>query len=298
VVRSSEEWEAHPQGLALREQPVVRIVRIGEAPPEGLPEASVPLGGVRVLDLTRVLAGPACGRTLAQYGADVLRVGSPALPSIPPFVTETGHGKRSAFVDLDSATGRARMRALVEEADVVTDGYRPGSLERRGLGPAELVRLRPGIVSVSICCYGQRGPWAQRPGWEQLAQSATGIALVEGGEAGPKLLPAAATDYTTGYLAAYGAMEALRRRATEGGSWRVEVSLCRTAMWLLDLGARHDPAVAKGLPPVPSLQITTETPCGPLTHLAPAVRLSNVEVRWQQPTVPLGYDEAVWLPRD
>lgn len=297
VARSEEEWAAHPQGRALCEVPLVRIERIGDAPPEPLPAGDVPLHGVRVLDMTRVLAGPTCGRTLAQYGADVLRVGSPELPSIPAFVTETGHGKRSAFVDLKSEAGRAQMRALALEADVVTDGYRPGSLARRGLGPGALAQLRPGIVSVSICCYGQQGPWAERPGWEQLAQSASGIAQVEGGAQTPKLVPAAATDYTTGYLAAYGAMEALRRRATEGGSWRVEVSLTRTAMWLQKLGPRCDPAKASGLPAVESLQITSETPRGRLTHLGPAVRLSGVSIGWQLPSVPLGHHEARWLPR-
>jgi len=143
---------------------------------------------------------------------------------------------------------------------------------------------------------GRRLP-ARLPG-TQGAGAGSARSASAGHRFGFDLLPAAATDYTTGYLAAYGAMEALRRRVTEGGSWRVEVSLCRTAMWLLDLGPRHDPGAAKGLAPLSSLQITSETPCGTLTHLGPAVRLSNVPVRWQQPTVPLGHHEAVWLPRD
>ena len=297
VVRTPQEWAEHPQGRSLREWPVVRITKLGEAPVEALPDGPTPLAGVQVLDATRVLAGPTCGRTLAQYGADVLRIGSPKLPSVAPFVSETGHGKRSAFVDLETEQGRRCLDGLVRESDVFSDGYRPGALARRGFGPEALAAARPGIVAVSICCYGQAGPWATRPGWEQLAQSATGIACVEGGAQTPRLIPAAATDYTTGYLAAYGASEALRRRATEGGSWLVEVSLCRTAMWLQDLGADLDPTTASGLPPIPPLQVTTATPRGALTHLRPAVELAGVEVGWQRPSVPLGHDPAVWLPR-
>jgi crotonobetainyl-CoA:carnitine CoA-transferase CaiB-like acyl-CoA transferase len=297
VVRSPEEWAQHPQGAALAAEPVVRLTRIGDAPPEPLPPAPDPLAGVRVLDATRVLAGPACGRTLAQYGADVLRVSSPALPSIPAFVLETGHGKRSAFVDLARPGGAETLRGLAREADVFCDGYRPGALARRGFGAAALAALRPGIVAVSVCCYGQWGPWAERAGWEQLAQSATGMAWTEGGAEAPRLAPAAATDYTTGYLAAWGALEALRRRAQEGGSWRVEVSLCRTAMWIQALGSALDPKAARGLPPIGPLQTTSQTPQGPLRHLAPVVRLSGVDVRWRRGSVPLGHDEPVWLPR-
>jgi crotonobetainyl-CoA:carnitine CoA-transferase CaiB-like acyl-CoA transferase len=297
VARSPEEWAAHPQAAALAAHPVVRLTRIGDAPVEPLPGGDAPLSGVRALDLTRVLAGPTCGRTLAQYGAEVLRIASPNLPCVEPFVVETGHGKRSAFVDLAKASGRERLASLVRDADIFTGGYRPGALARRGFGPDDLVRLRPGIVQVAVSCYGTSGPWGERAGWEQLAQSASGIAWTEGGQEDPKLLPAAATDYTTGYLAAYGAMEALRRRATEGGSWQVEVSLSRTAMWLQALGADLDPATAVGLPPIPSLQLTTATPRGSVTHLAPVVALAGVPVRWERPTVPLGHDRPVWLPR-
>jgi hypothetical protein len=297
VVRSPAEWDEHPQGRTLRDEPIVRITKIGDAPAEPLAGGTTPLAGVRVLDATRVLAGPTCGRTLAQYGADVLRVGSPRRPSITPFVAETGHGKRSAFVDLETEPGRARFHELVREADVLSDGYRPGSLARRGFGPEAIAAERPGIVAVAISCYGQRGPCARRAGWEQLAQSTTGIAWLEGGPETPRLLPAAAADYTTGYLAAYGALEALRRRTTEGGSWLVEVSLCRTAMWLRDLGGGLDPGAASGLPAIAPLQVTTPTPWGALTHLAPVVRLSDVPVRWELPTTPLGHHPATWLPR-
>lgn len=297
VLRTPDEWAEHPQGRALAPLAALEIERIGDAPPEPLAPGARPLSGVRVLDSTRVLAGPTTGRTLASHGADVLRIGSPDLPSVQPFVVETGHGKRSAFLDLRRPNEAERLRGLAREADVFTDGYRNGSLARRGFGAEALAELRPGIVVVDVSCYGDVGPWAERPGWEQLAQSASGVAHVHSGDGAPRLLPAAATDYTTGYLAAWGAMEALRRRATEGGSWRVRVSLCQTAQWLLRLGARHDAAAARGFADLASLQTTSETPYGTLRHLAPAVQMSVTPPCFERPTVPLGHDVAEWLPR-
>ena len=297
MLRTPEQWAEHPQGAALERLAAVEIDRIGDAPPRGWPRGDRPLSGVRVLDLTRVLAGPTSGRTLASYGAEVLRVAAPDLPSVQPFVVETGHGKRSAFLDLRDDRQAAQLRELARTADVFTDGYRNGSLARRGLDAASLAELRPGIVFVSISCYGDVGPWAERAGWEQLAQTASGVAHVHSGDAAPRLLPAAATDYTTGYLAAWGAIEALHRRATEGGSWRVRVSLCQTARWLLRLGARCDASASVGPGDVGRLQTTSETPYGTLRHLAPAVRLSATPPRWEQPRVPLGHDAPEWRPR-
>jgi crotonobetainyl-CoA:carnitine CoA-transferase CaiB-like acyl-CoA transferase len=181
LVRSPAEWDAHPQAEALRASPAVAIERIGDAPAVALPPADRPLSGIRVLDLTRVLAGPTSGRTLAQYGADVLRIGAEKLPTIAPFVSETSHGKRFAWLDLDTDRGVDSLLALLREADVFTDGFRPGALEDRGLGSRDIATLRPGIIHVRISCYGFAGPFASRRGWEQLAQSVTGIASTEGG---------------------------------------------------------------------------------------------------------------------
>jgi crotonobetainyl-CoA:carnitine CoA-transferase CaiB-like acyl-CoA transferase len=297
MIRTPSEWTSHPQGGAVSRLAAIEIERVGEADPEPLPAGPRPLSGVRNLDLTRVLAGPTSGRTLAFHGADVLRIGAPHLPTIEPFVIDTGHGKRAAHLDLRVEAEAERLRALVREADVVTDGYRNGGLAGRGLSAEALVDLRPGLVIVSLSCYGDVGPWAERRGWEQLAQSASGIAHVVGGDAGPRLLPAAATDYTTGYLAAWGAMEALRRRATQGGSWLVRVSLCQTASWLLRLGARLDPKAASGVGNLADLQQTSETPWGRLRHLRPPLEMSPCATRWSRPTVPVGYDAAEWLPR-
>lgn len=294
VVRTPGEWAEHPQGRAVDALPAVRVTRIGDAPPVDPPGGPRPLSGIRVLDLTRVLAGPTCARTLAAHGAQVLKITSPRLPFHEAFVIDTGHGKRSAHLDLDDPADRDRLEELVATADVFSQGYRPGRLAARGFGPTDLARLRPGIVVVDISCYGPEGPWADRPGWEQLAQSASGLAVVQGGDGPPALIPAAACDYTTGYLAAWGAVEALRRRTTEGGSWLVEASLCQTAAWLGRLGPRCDPGAATGFGDLSGHMTTSETGWGTLTHLAPLPRMPRTPARWDQPTVPLGSHPARW----
>jgi crotonobetainyl-CoA:carnitine CoA-transferase CaiB-like acyl-CoA transferase len=235
----------------------------------------------------------------------VLRVGAARLPSIQPFVVDTGRGKRNAFLDLDRPGDLSRLRELAREGDVFCQGYRPGSLDARGLGPEALAEHRPGVVYVSIDGYGHGGPWSGRRGWEQLAQSAVGVAAAEGavgvaaaegGRGEPRLAPAAATDYTTGALAAFGAMEALARRATEGGSWHVRASLCQTGMWLTRLGAQLDPADAAGLGDVASLQTRSETVWGTLTHLAPALRMEPPPPA-SLPPAPLGHHAPEWQAR-
>ena len=166
-LRSADEWRAHPQGIALAQVPVVEILRLGDAAPNRSPgprageHGARPLSGVRVLDLTRVLAGPTCARTLAEHGAEVLHVRSPKLPSIEPFVIDTNPGKRSCYLDLDRKEDVERMRALVRDAHVFSQGYRPGALARRGFSPEGLAEMRPGIIVVSIDCYGHEGPFAR-----------------------------------------------------------------------------------------------------------------------------------------
>ena len=296
MVRTRDEWLAHEQGIALSHEPVIRITRLGDSSAEALPARSRPLENIRVLDLTRVLAGPTCGRTLAAHGADVLKINSPNLPSVPPFVMDTGHGKRSAFLDLQQSSDVGQLKALVARADVFSQGYRRGALARYGFGPEDLAAIRPGIIYVSINAYGHVGPWAGRPGWEQLAQSATGVAVDEGSVDQPRLIGAAATDYTTGYMAALGTMAALARRVVEGGSYHVEVSLSQTANYLYSLGMFDD---REGQPPMDLLQAadfmtTSDSGFGRLHHLGPIVRMSETPPRWEQPVVPLGTHAAAW----
>lgn len=302
-LRSAQEWRAHPQGAALARAPLVEVLRIGDAPAEPLPgppadaPGARPLSGVRVLDLTRVLAGPTCARTLAEHGAQVLHLRSPALPSIEPFVIDTNVGKRSCFVDLDTPEGVATLRALAREAQVFSQGYRHGALARRGFGAEELARLRPGIVAASIDCYGHEGPWAARPGWEQLAQTATGMALEHAGREAAAVVPAAVTDYVTGHLAALGVMRALARRATEGGSWQVRVSLARTAMWIASLPRTREGATPLGvdLAALAAWSIEMETKWGRLARLGPIARMSHTPPHWELPPAPLGSDPPRWV---
>lgn len=293
VVRTHEQWAAHPQGRAVEALPAVRLRRLGPAGTTPPPPADRPLTDLRVLDLTRVLAGPTIGRTLAGHGADVLRVDGTSLPTIEPFALDTGRGKRRALCDLDDPTQRERLLSLVDDADVVVQGYRQGALEARGLGAEELAERRPGLVVARLSCYGPEGPWSPRRGWEQLAQATSGMAHAEDPDR-PHLVPAAATDYTTGYLGAAGVAEALVRRTTEGGSWLVEVSLCQTAAWLIRLGATCDPAAAIGLGDVAARQQRTATTWGTLRHLAPIERLSVTPAGWDLPPSPRGSSALAW----
>ncbi len=303
-LRTTDEWRAHPQGAALHAAPLVTLTRIGTAPAEALPgppagaAGARPLSGVRVLDLTRVLAGPTCARTLAEHGADVLHVRSPTLPSIEPFVVDTNAGKRSCHLDLDRAEDARQLRALVRDADVFAQGYRPGALTRRGLAPEALASLRPGIIVASINCYGHEGPWRERPGWEQLAQTVSGMAQ-EQHCTPPAVVQAAVTDYTTGYLAALGVMCALARRAAVGGSWLVQVSLTRTAMWLLSLPRVASHLAPTGLNPAElgPWWITMETDWGVLKRIGPIARMSATPPHWTLPPAPLGSHPARWQDR-
>lgn len=295
MVRSAAEWAAHPQGQALADVPRVEVIKLGDSDPEPLPPGDRPLSGVRVLDLTRILAGPTHARTLAQYGADVLYLTSPNLPNAQVWLMDTNQGKLSAYLDLDHPDEVERLRTLVREADVFAQGFRVGAIERRGFGPHELARLRPGLIYVSINCYGHVGPWRDRPGWEQLAQTVTGLAAAQGQPERPERMPAAACDYTTGYLAALGTLVALERRAREGGSYHVRASLAQSGMWFTRLGPVCDPAAASGPGNTDDLTVETDTAWGRLRHLAPAIELSETPAYWARPPAPLGSHPAAWM---
>ena len=307
MVRSMAEWAEHPQAAAVATLPLIEIDRIGESPPEPLPEGDRPLSGVRALDLTRVLAGPSCARTLAEHGADVLRITGAHLPSHPGQEMDTGHGKLSAHLDLRETRDRETLLGLVREADVFSQGYRPGTLSDRGLSPEELAALRPGLVYVSLSAFGRVGPWAGRRGFDTVIQTVSGITdrqgeLYPGAEPGPQFYPVSAIDYLTGYLMAFGTMVALHRRATEGGSWLVRASLAQTGRWLVNRGQVPEAALA-GVPEdfgddeVARWSTESETPLGRLAHLALVAQMSETAARWERPTVPLGHHEAAWPER-
>jgi crotonobetainyl-CoA:carnitine CoA-transferase CaiB-like acyl-CoA transferase len=307
MVRSQAEWASHPQAAAIAGLPLMEIVRIGDSPPEPLPPGDRPLHGIRVLDLTRVLAGPTCGRTLAEHGADVMKITAAHLPNLGYQEWDTGHGKLSAQLDLRVPGDLETLRGLARETDVFSQGYRPGSLAGRSLSPEELAALRPGLVYVSLSAFGHTGPWASRRGFDTVVQTVSGITArqaetVPGKTAGPQFYPVSAIDYCTGYLMAFGAMVALARRAREGGSWLVRISLAQVGKWLLDLGevpgaSLKDVPAEFGNDELERWSTTSETPSGRLRHLKPVVQMSETPPRWARPSVPLGYHRPVWPAR-
>ena len=307
MVRSMADWAQHPQAAAIASLPLMEILKIGDSPPEKLPDGSRPLSGIRVLDLTRVLAGPTCARTLAEHGADVLKITASHIAARDDQEYDTGHGKLSARLDLRQSQELGTLKDLVREADVFSQGYRPGTLGNRGLSPEELAQLRPGLVYVSLCAFSHKGPWASRRGFDTVVQNVSGITtrqgeLFPGAEPGPQFYPVSAIDYLTGYLMAFGAMVALARRAREGGSWLVRISLAQTGRWLVDRGEAPKSAlkdVAKDIPQteIDRWSIESDTPVGRLRHLGPTVRLSETPPRWARPSVPLGYNQPVWPAR-
>ncbi len=307
MVRSMAEWARHPQAAAIASLPLMEIVRIGDSPPEKLPAGDRPLSGIRVLDLTRVLAGPTCARSLAEHGADVLKITGAHLPNLGYQEFDTGHGKLSAHLDLRERRDVEILRGLVREADVFSQGYRPGTLGDRGFSPEALAALRPGIVFVSLCAFGHVGPWASRRGFDTVVQTVSGIThrqgtLFPGPEPGPQFYPVSAIDYLTGYLMAFGAAVALARRAREGGSWLVRISLAQTGRWLVERGELPEPEltdIPKEFTPeeIQRWSTTSDTPAGRLHHLAPVLRMSETPPRWARPSVPLGYHQPLWPPR-
>src|SRR4051812_2464728 len=285
MVRTMDEWAQHPQAQAIATLPLMEIVKIGDSPPEPLPDSARPLSGIRVLDLTRVLAGPTCARTLAEHGADVMKITGAHLPNLGYQEWDTGHGKLSAQLDLRAPSDVETLRGLVRQADVFSQGYRPGTLAGRGLSPEELAALRPGLVYVSLSAFGHSGPWASRRGFDTVVQTVSGITarqaeIVPGKTEGPQFYPVSAIDYCTGYLMAFGAMVALARRAREGGSWLVRISLAQVGKWIVDLG--EVPAAAARDAPAEFTQAeledwatVTDTPSGRLRHLKPVLHLSE-----------------------
>ena len=298
VVRSRDSWAGHEQHQAVASLPLIEIEKIGEAPPQPLPASVRPLDGIRMLDLSRVIAGPMTGRTFAEHGATVMRVASPKLPAVESLVINTGLGKQSCFIDLTEAGDAETLRSLIGQADVFLDGYRPGALERRGFGASHLARLRPGIISVSLDAWSTSGPWRHRRGYDSLVQAATGLALADSKDK-PKRLPCQPLDYLTGYFAAIGAMAALLRRSREGGSWRVVVSLARTAEWMWEMADTLGRKTNIPLASLPDSEAgaykqVIDSSFGQLSVLKPALAMSQTPPGWSSPPVPLGSHKAVW----
>ncbi len=301
ALRSFAQWDAHPHGCAVANLPAITLERIGDAPPTPLPSlGDRPLAGIRALDLTRVLAGPVCGRVLAAHGADVLRITGPHVPSLGHAEIDVGRGKLQAYIDLRDQAGRDILRHLIRGADIFSQGYRPGSLAARGFSPEAVAALRPGVIYVSLSAYGHLGPWAGKRGFDSLVQTATGINHAEADAFGtpdkPRPLPCQAIDHASGYLLALGALAGLLRRADEGGSWLVRVSLASTGHWLRGLGRLDDGFAAPnpGLADIPDLIEETDSGFGRLAALRHAGQIAGASPHWARPAMPLGSAPPVW----
>jgi crotonobetainyl-CoA:carnitine CoA-transferase CaiB-like acyl-CoA transferase len=281
VVRESAEWLGTEQGMALQSSPLVAIERLGETPPIALPNADRPFAGIKVVDMTHVLAGPMITRGLAEYGADVLHLSSanPDLDDPKAVSTEFRLGKRTANLELTDPAGRGTLAELLRDADVFVHSWRPGVFERYGFGPEQIAALNPGIVQVAVSCYGPVGPWSHRGGFDGLALASTGATAIEALYDRPKVSPpGVVTDALVGFLGTAVVASLLQRRAKEGGSYRAELSLARIAMWLLSLGSDAvDPAAPSdvGEPRMQSL----ETPLGQIEHVASPISCSRTESR-------------------
>ena len=303
MMRSHQEWSDLPHAGALAALPLLSIEKIGEAAPRPWPRGDRPLAGLRVLDLSRVIAGPVAGRTLAVHGADVLLISGPDLPAIPWLTIDTGRGKLTSFVELKSEQGRDSLRDLLASADIFSQGYRPQALAALGFSPQDAARISPGIVYVSLSAYGHAGPWAERRGFDSLVQTATGFNHAEGqaaGVDGPKELPAQMLDHATGYLMAFGAMIAKARQSREGGSWHVRVSLARTGRWLWNLGRVADGFKTEDLKGETVQPFIEEIPSGfgPLRSVSHSAALSKTPAFWARPAMPLGSHPAEWPMRN
>ena len=298
VARSAEEWLAHPHGSLLANQPVIGLTRIGDAPPRALGPSERPFGGVRVLSFTHAVAGPTVGRVLAEQGADVLGATRPNDFEHDWVYFEANIGSRSAWLDLTKDSGKADVDRLLGDAHVVINNHRERKLEKLGIDPRELARTHPGLVHVSLTCYGSTGPWANRGGFDMNGSAASGLMVIEGDVDKPQLPPTGLiNDFITGYMGALGAAAGLIKQQTEGGSWHVTVNLTRSAMWYQTLGL-VDPADTGcddehtiGVPDA----YDADTPMGWVHMLAPPVRFSHTPARWPDPIlVPRGSSLPEW----
>lgn len=296
AMRSPSAWLQHPQGAAVATEPLIAWHRTDAAgaPSAWTPTRERPLSGLRVLDLTRVLAGPVATRLLAGLGASVLRVDPPDWDE-PALAAEMTLGKRTARIDARDPAGVTVLRRLLGEADVLVHGYRPGALEGLGLGAEERQTLRPGLVDVGLDAYGFTGPWAGRRGFDSLVQMSSGIA-----EAGmratladrPVPLPVQALDQATGYLMAAAVLAGLRERLASGRGASARLSLARTAA-LLE-GVRGVPRATTFAREEPVDGELMQTGWGPVRVLPPPFEVPGVRIGWERAPRPFGSDNPTW----
>jgi crotonobetainyl-CoA:carnitine CoA-transferase CaiB-like acyl-CoA transferase len=303
ALRTIDEWESHPHRAHIVGRPPLLLTRenVGPAAPLGVTSTDRPLSGLRVLDFTRVIAGPVCTRTLAAYGADVLRIGAPGLPVVDSILPDTTLGKRFADADITTIGGRDTVLALVAEADVVVIGFRPGAFSGHGLGPEDLFAANPNLVLAELSAFGPDGPWGGKRGFDSITQTATGIVAAEMAayqSDDPRPLPCQLLDHGTGFLLALGVLGALAERHTTGGGHRVEASLITTRNWLVSLGqASPDKGGQLADEDVAPFIETRDSTFGAVTHIRHPGRITGIPARWDSgPSTP-GQHRATWLDR-
>tara|TARA_B100000029_G_scaffold449175_1_gene472160 strand:+ start:88 stop:1542 length:1455 start_codon:yes stop_codon:yes gene_type:complete len=299
MMRTLDEWSEHPQGQAVSALPLMEIEKIGDAKPLQFSDnPKRPLEGIKVLELTKVLAGPLIGRTLAEHGANVLWLNAPHLDVIDGLIMDMAKGKYPAHLDLDDTKDKSTFTELTKSADVFIQGYRPGSIASKGFSPYDMAEIRPGIVCVEISAFSHEGPWSDRRGFDSIVQTVSGIGREGGlakGQDGMLHLPCQALDHGTGYLGAFGAMAGLLKQRHEGGSWRVRLSLAQTGHWLKSLG-RLD---AISAPDIKRSEISgylseVESPYGNISFTTPVAQLSDTPGYWSLPPSPFGSYQPRW----
>ncbi|HKA03035.1 MAG TPA: CoA transferase [Acidimicrobiales bacterium] len=293
AMRTAEDWAHHEHGRHLVDVPALTVEPIGDGPP-----LEVPLDRLRVLDLTRVIAGPVASRFLAGWGADVLRVEAPGFSDGTTLAIDVGIGKRSCGLDLRQPEDRECFERLVAGADVVVHGYRPGALAGLGYPDDALAALRPGLVIASLSAYGPDGPWAGRRGFDSLVQMSSGIAATGAAAVSadhPVPLPCQLLDHATGYLLAVGILRARRRQRADGGTWSVGASLSRTAAWLsamdrVDALDVPEPSADDAAPWLES----SATPWGEAVHVRPPGAVGGRTPHYRRPPSRPRADRPEW----
>jgi hypothetical protein len=305
AVRDEASWRAEPPGQAVAATALVEATSVAGAPPRWRQAGALPASGIRVLDLTRVIAGPVATRYLGALGADVLRLDPPDRPELTMQTYDGLLAKRSALLDFGVDGGHDRLHDLLSGADVLVHGYRPHALDRFGLDPQTLAERHPGLVVVSLSAWGSRGPWGGRRGFDSIVQAASGIALAESGDGErPGALPCQLLDHGTGYLCAAAALQALARQSARGGTQFRELSLARTAHWLLGqpretLPRETLPRETAGTPPPGDDDeqrwlTRVDSAAGPVTTVLPPGRLDDEPLTWPRPLSRYGADDAAW----
>jgi crotonobetainyl-CoA:carnitine CoA-transferase CaiB-like acyl-CoA transferase len=303
VVRTAEEWRRHPVGIRLAQKPVVELTKIGESDPiplpAGLPDDGRPLRGVNVLDCTHVIGGPITSRTLAEYGANVLHLSKVDYPDHLNWRLETDIGKRAAYCDLTDPEDRQAFFRLLQDADVFTCSYL--NLDQKGISPKALATAKPGIISHELRCFDFEGEWANFRGFDMLAVAVSGYVDEEGATDAP-LMPVQNifADYLAGYVGSAAVTAALLRRADEGGSYQVRVSLTRMCMWAQDIGLLDEVALNGSRPwsdLIKEAGLPVETidgPFGEITYLPSMIDMPDVTPGFDRSTQPLGSSPLTW----